>query len=91
MLPHNFEQANVNAVKPDTWQDEDCLAMPVCLHPLELHDGRLVAANTSFWKPSKEDLDALNNGGGIYVTQCSGSIIPIALSTESPFSTDAGS
>ena len=83
MLPITFPEQNFTFTKPAGWTDEQCSDLSV--YKGEYADG--TPAIISYWKPSKEDLDILNNGGGIYVNILSINMPPISLDTESPFET----
>jgi hypothetical protein len=82
MLPHSFPEANKVYTKPAGWTDEQCANLHVCQTNCE--DGTPVII--SYWKPSYEDLQALNNGGGIYLMITANVQPPVSLLTESPFS-----
>jgi hypothetical protein len=81
MLPQSFEQANFTFTKPQGWTDEECM-------DLHVHKGQYPNGTPtiiSYWKPNKEDLEALNNGGGIYLEIIGQGMPPVALFTENPF------
>lgn len=81
MLPHHFDQANKTYTKPKGWEDEQCGDLHVC--QTQYADGTPLIV--SYWKPSYEDLQALNNGGGIYLMITTNVQPPVCLQTESPF------
>lgn len=81
MLPHSFPEQNFTFTKPKGWTNEQC-------SDLNVWRGNDTEGNPqiiSYWKPSKEDLDALNNGGGIYLNICGSGMPPVSLQTENPF------
>lgn len=47
---------------PSDMQDGSCSALPVAVHTDEYGTW-----GTSFWKPCQEELDALNNGGAVFL------------------------
>lgn len=75
MQPITFPEVNHVMTK------EGCFDLPVC--GTRYADGRPVLI--SYWKPSKEDLDSLNNGGGIYLFVEGVGLPPLNLDTISPF------
>lgn len=81
MLPHNFDESNFTFTKPKGWTDEQCSDLPVFRGKYE--DGTPVII--SYWKPNKEDLDAMNNGEGIYLSIVGEGMPPVSLFTENPF------
>lgn len=81
MLPSDFEQKNKVYTKPEGWTDEQCSDLPVW-------QGKDVNGNSvivSYWKPNKEDIETLSNGGGIYLKMITPVQCPVELTTESPF------
>lgn len=84
MLPVSFPEQNFTFTKPEGWTDEQCSDLNVW----KGHDTNQQPRIISAWKPSKEDLDALNNGGVIYLDIVSSGQPPVSLYTENPFITN---
>lgn len=80
MLPVNFPESNQPFTKPDGWKDEDCFDLSAYNGFDE--NGKPVVITK--WQPSKEDIEAINNGDGIWVWVVGG-LPPMLLSTENPF------
>mgnify|MGYP000967480235 CR=1 FL=1 len=72
MRPIHFEEANTVFDKPTGVSDEECL--PISAYVGDNH------INT-VWMPSKEDLQALNEGRPIVVCVMGGVLPPLALFT----------
>jgi hypothetical protein len=81
MLPTNFDAANIVFTKPKGWEDEACGDLPV----FKGNDSDGNPVIISKWQPSKEDIDAINNGQGIYLSICGTGMPPVSLFTENPF------
>lgn len=88
MLPSNFPEANTSMHKPEGWTDEQCMSLPAWRGVQELSGGMTQPCFISYWKPSKKDLETLNNGGGIYLGILSPELPPAFLTTENPFKTE---
>lgn len=82
MLPINFPEANLTFTKPASMTDEECGSLPV-FSGQDL-DGR--PCIISKWQPSKEDIEAINRGEGIYLIISGTGMPPVSLQTEDPFS-----
>ena len=76
MIPIDFPGRNWIFEKPDDWKDEDCMSIPAWVGENRLGPLIMVA-----WKPSKEDIDAINRGEPIYMTLQSNVMVPVALYT----------
>jgi len=81
MLPKDFTEANFTFNKPSSMTDEECASLRV--YRGNTSDG--VPVIISKWQPSKEDIDAINNGEGIFVYITGTGMPPISLTTENPF------
>lgn len=81
MLPTKFEGSNFTFTKPQGMTDEECMDLPVFKG--KDSDGNPIII--SYWKPSYEDLQAPNAGGGIYLNICANGMPPVSLFTENPF------
>lgn len=81
MLPKDFEQANIRFTKPKNMTDEQCGDLMV----YKGIDPNGMPVLISKWQPSKEDIEAINNGEGIWLQIVSEVMPPVAVFTESPF------
>ena len=77
MMPVNFEGSNLVLTKPAGWKDEDCFD----LHAMKGVDDDGNPFILTHWMPSKEDLEALNEGRGFWVKTVSHSFAPMAILT----------
>jgi hypothetical protein len=95
MHPINFLGAE-EIVKPENMTDEQCFSVYATKHEYEYTglDGVIYKATyyTEAWKPSKEDIEAINRGEPIYIQVHSNGLPPISLFTmdEEGRSNDAG-
>lgn len=80
MLPVGFEEANYTIRKPAHFDVPVWKGM----------DSREQDWTVSYWVPSKEDLERLNAGGGIFVKTEGISDPVIDLFTHNPFKHDPG-
>lgn len=74
MIPVQFEQANSDV------PGENCNPLPACITTDETGAKVFI----SYWKPSQDDIESINKGGGIYLL-CYFSQSPVILTTDSPF------
>lgn len=81
MLPADFPEANFTYTKPEGMTDEECMDLRVFKGSYS--DG--TPAIISVWRPSKEDIDAINEGKPIYLSITSHIMPPVCLFTENPF------
>ena len=82
MHPETFPESNTTFTKPGNMTDEQCTSLSAWRGMTD--DGYAVVI--THWKPSYEDLQALNAGGGIYVMVfAGGQLPPMSLFTEPPF------
>lgn len=81
MLPTDFPQANFTFSKPQGVKDEDCSDLRV----FKGHDTEGVPVIISQWQPSKEDIEAINQGKPIYLQIMGYGMPPVSLYTENPF------
>jgi hypothetical protein len=84
MLPVNFSEANFTFTKPSSMTDEECGDLRV--HKGNYSDGTPVII--SKWQPSKEDIEAINRGEGVYLSIVGTGMPPVSLFTENPFNAD---
>lgn len=77
MHPIEFP-GSVEVKKPDSMTDEECFSIWAHLH--RDTNGR-IEGFTTCWKPSYEDLQALNRGEGIFVYFPWSRLAPMALYT----------
>ncbi len=86
MLPIPFPESNFTYTKPEGWTDEQCSDLHVWTGPVPI-DGAGNKVNTiiSKWQPSKEDIEAINNGGAIYLSITGNGMPPVCVFTENPF------
>lgn len=79
MRPIDFRGSNITFNKPDNMTDEECV-------PLHAFKGQTETKHPviiTLWQPSKEDLDALNEGQPIHIQLTSQVMPPIAVFTVS--------
>lgn len=76
MIPTNFEGATV-INKPANMTDEECSP----IYAAHGHDEAGYPYFLTAWKPSYEDLQALNRGEPVYVKSVSARLVPMALFT----------
>ena len=76
MLPVNFPGA-IEIKKPVGMTDEQCSSIWAEVGM----DSEGFPYFCTAWKPNKEDLDALNNGGTVYVKSITNSLPPMVLFT----------
>ena len=83
MTPVEFKGQNKVYTKPKNWdeKDGDCGDLPVFEGQDTLGHRVIVSA----WKPSEEDLKALNEGKPLYLQIVGVAQPPVALFTENPF------
>lgn len=77
MLPIDFLGTNITFTKPAGWKDEDCSDLQAFLGIGE--DGNHFVLTA--WKPSKEDIDAINRGEPIYMKTTGAGFIPTFMFT----------
>lgn len=77
MQPINFPGA-IEIGKPASMTDEQCMSVFAAIIS---NENNIVTHYTTLWKPSFEDLQALNRGEGIYVQVLSNRLPPMALYT----------
>lgn len=82
MMPIDFKEANFTFIKPSNMTDEECGDLRVFKGKYE-QDGTPVII--SKWQPSKEDIEAINRGEGIYLSIVGHGMPPVSLFTENPF------
>lgn len=83
MLPVDFKEANLTFGKPADMTDEQCSSLRVWVG----NNPDQFPVIISKWQPSKEDIETINKGEGIYLTVTGSSMPPVSLFTENPFST----
>lgn len=76
MLPVTFEGSR-EIQKPDVMTDEECSSLPIIQGVHE--DG--YPYTISKWMPSKEDIEAIQAGRGIWVRVLSHMVFPMSLVT----------
>jgi len=86
MLPIDFKEANFTFAKPEGWTDEQCSDLRVW----KGNDTEGMPLIISAWKPSKEDLEALNNGQPLFLSVYGSGMPPVSIFTENPFVTVEG-
>ena len=77
MLPVDFKEANITLTKPKGWTDEECFELRAYKGP----DGDGQPCFVTVWKPSKEDLEALNAGRGVVIKTIGTGFAPMAVWT----------
>lgn len=96
MHPINFPGA-IEIGKPENTTDDQCFSMPA--QPVDYiftgADGKQYPARfwVEAWKPSKEDIEAINRGEPIWIhVHCGAQLVPISVFTlnENGESNDAG-
>lgn len=83
MIPTNFEQANKIFGPPSDMEESQVFRIPAYLG--EVKDGSCDGAPCVIvaWKPTKEELEDLNNDGCVYLS-CLGGLPPHFLVTQFP-------
>ncbi len=81
MLAVDFPQSNFTFGKPISMTDEECGDLRVFRGP----DGNGTPVIISKWQPSKEDIEAINRGEGIYLYIIGAGMPPVSICTESPW------
>ena len=81
MLPVDFKEANFTFNKPSDMTDEQCSSLRVFKG--QYSDG--MPCIISKWQPNKEDIEAINNGEGIYLSITGHGMPPVSIFTENPF------
>jgi hypothetical protein len=85
MQPVNFDESNCVFGKPSNMTDEQCAALPTWKGNVPFGDGSVTPVIISKWQPSKEDIENINNGEGVYLYIYGEGMPPVALVTENPF------
>jgi hypothetical protein len=93
MLAANFEGAR-EIKKPPSMTDEECSGLPIFqthsdkgvplpefVYAGNISDGPPYPITLTYWMPSKEDLEAMNAGRGIWVRFLSHVVYPMSLFT----------
>lgn len=78
MKPIEFEGQTTLLAPPPGTKRGDCGALPVIIHK----SGPFVVSMSSFWKPSPEDITALNSGAHIRLDVYGGQHPPVWLSVD---------
>jgi len=88
MQPIEFH-GSVEIKKPPSMTDEECFSVWAAIHTDPTGN---VTGFTTCWKPSYEDLQAMNKGGGVYIHSLSQRLVPMAVFTldENGVGNDAG-
>lgn len=81
MLPVDFLESNFTFGKPVDMTDEQCSSLRVWKGIST--DG--FHTIVSKWMPSKEDIENINRGEGIYLSITGHGMPPVSLQTENPF------
>jgi hypothetical protein len=81
MLPVHFDESNKIFNKPECMTDEECSSLSVW----QGHTTDGLPVIISKWQPSKEDIEAINNGRAIYLSITGIGMPPVSLFTENPF------
>lgn len=77
--PGEFPEANVTFTAAEG--DEDRVSSLQVYQGVAIEEYPVIVSK---WQPSAQDLERLNNGGGIYLTIVSESLAPVSLTTENP-------
>lgn len=86
MLPVTFNEANFTFGKPPSMSDEQCASLHVFRGSAPIDEqGTLMPVVISKWQPSREDIDAINNGEPIWLSITGTGMPPVSLFTENPF------
>lgn len=84
---NNFPEANSELGPPESWNEGDCNSLKIWRGVEMLPNGTLTPLITSKFIPTKEELEALNRGEGIYLTICDTLHPPVRLEVGSPIKT----
>lgn len=77
MRPIDFPEANITFNKPTTMYDAECL-------PIQAYSGvdeKGMPYINTVWMPSREDIQAINEGRPIVVSVCGDTLPPMSLFT----------
>lgn len=86
MMPVTFDHANFTFGKPPSMTEEQCASLHVWKGTAPIDDrGTLMPCIISKWQPSKEDIEAINKGEGIWLSITGSGMPPVSLFTENPF------
>jgi len=86
MLPINFPEKNFVYTKPEGWTDEQCGDLDVYKGQVAIDEkGNTAHTIISCWQPSKEDIEAINQGKPIFLFITAIGQPPVSMSTENPF------
>lgn len=77
MMPVDFPGTNITFTKPAGWKDEDCADLKAMVGA---HDDGSYFVLTA-WKPSKEDIEAINRGEPIYMKTHGAGFTPTSMFT----------
>lgn len=77
MLPIDFEGSNIELVKPHGMTDEECMSVPA-FHGFDNGGNHFFL---TAWRPSKEDMEAINAGRPIMLKVLATQTPPVALYT----------
>lgn len=77
MIPVDFPDSNLVLTAPVDMTDEQCASIPAWYG--EGADG--IRGFITAWKPSREDLDALNRGEPLYLKVLGDGFPPVAMFT----------
>ena len=72
-----FPGATFDLVKPEGWTDEQCSSLPAARGVTDTNMPYILTA----FKPSKEDIEAINRGEPIYLQVLGTTFAPVALYT----------
>jgi hypothetical protein len=78
MLPKNFKGCNIRYGKPKGWTDEQCIGIDAMRFTDQSTGGQVIR---TLWMPSKEDIEAINEGSGIVLDMHIPVMVPVALFT----------
>jgi len=86
MLPTDFDESNKIYTKPEGWDDDQCLDLPVQKGNLIIDDkGTRAHALVSCWRLSKEDLEEIQRTGVIWLSVIGYGMPPVSLHSQKPY------
>jgi hypothetical protein len=77
MRPIHFEESNITFEKPVSMDDSECL--PISAYVGKDENGNIFI--NTVWQPSKEDIEAINEGRPIIVNVAGSALPPMSLFT----------
>lgn len=81
MIPANFPEAHQLLGRPAGTDDQDCGPLPIVRAVVALPSGAEAPCVVSCWQPTPEEIEALADGGRIYLHVLGHTMPPVIVST----------